>query len=652
MKRFVITAMAVAGLMAGAGFARAQGPIANGYIYADTTGFGGLVQDVPGSFNFRNTGDLLITRTTSLVGSVLDPRASTINFAAGGATPNPAYIAGSRRLFSIARQGNGGTTVNYRLNFGVGISPAAFLVFSDFDVYAEQVRIRALDVNGNLIPFSALTFRQHNGQTVGGQSLNYVAFTDVGGGFSGQLANTSLGPDQTNPVVTVQSSVAIKELEYEFNLLVDPVLPLSPSNVIGFNFSLIQDLAEFAVTPNQEEVGGGLNEFIDSLEGDRPVVLTVLVNLDLAEIPGAFEQMMPAIYATLPTLAFNQANALNMNMFQRMWMQRVDGSGFSTMGLEPLPYADGKQFVARDGKSTIGRGTLAADVISDPFADPRWGVFADGNGIFSTMDNIGNLGSYDSQGGGVTAGLSYRWNRNLSTGVYAGYQGLQAKYDDGSRLVDNAVRFGTFASWGANLGPGDVYVSAIVGGAYHDYDIDRKIQFGTIDRTARGTPGAWELDAALATGYNFEAGGFVFGPVTSLQYTYLAVQGFTETGAEALNLDVDPYHSSSLLYSLGGQVAYPIEVTRDFSVTPMLFASWQHEFLQNAYKINSAFVGGGNPAPFSYETNDPLRDFLYAGVGIGWAWGDRWEGYVSYSASAGNPQLISHNIFLGVGVKF
>jgi outer membrane autotransporter protein len=117
-------------------------------------------------------------------------------------------------------------------------------------------------------------------------------------------------------------------------------------------------------------------------------------------------------------------------------------------------------------------------------------------------------------------------------------------------------------------------------------------------------------------------------------------------------MDVDPYHSSSLLYSLGGQVAYPIEVTRDFSVTPMLFASWQHEFLQNAYKINSAFVGGGDPAPFSYETNDPLRDFLYAGVGIGWAWGDRWEGYLSYSASAGNPDLISHNIFLGVGVKF
>jgi outer membrane autotransporter protein len=647
MKRFVITATAVAGFLVGAGFARAQGPIANGYIYADTTGFGSLVEGAPGAFNFRNAGDLLITR---LAGTTAAPGSTVVTFTAGGAAPNPPYIAGNRPLFRLERTSGATKIANYRLNFGVGISPAAFLVFSDFDVFTERVKIKAYDVNGALIPFSAFTFRQYNGRTVGGASIDYIAFTDLSG-YSGQLANTA-SQDLNDPVVTLQSSVAIKELEYEFDLDPGAIAPGFGNNIVRFNFSLIQDLAEFAVTPNQEEVGGGLNEFIDALEGDRPVVLTVLVNMDPAELPYAFEQMMPAIYATLPTLAFNQSNALNMNMFQRMWLQRVNGSGFSTMGLEPLPYADGKQFVAGDGKSAVGRGTLAADIISDPFADPRWGVFADGNGIFSTLDNISNLGSYNSQGGGVTAGLSYRWNRNLSTGVYAGYQGLQAEYDDGSRLVDNAVRFGTFASWGENLGPGEVYVNALVGGAYHGYDIDRKIQFSTIDRIAQSRPGAWEFDAALATGYNFEAAGFVFGPVTSLQYTYLAVGGTTETGAGSLNLEVDPYDSSSLLYSLGGQVAYPIQATRNLTLTPMLFASWQHEFLQNAYNINSAFVGGGNPAPFSYETSAPQRDFLYAGAGIGWAMGDRWEGYVSYSASAGNPQLISHNIFLGVGVKF
>jgi outer membrane autotransporter protein len=454
--------------------------------------------------------------------------------------------------------------------------------------------------------------------------------------------------------------------------------------VTGTSITLVvapESYTQMALTPNQQQIAGALDSFIagevttasDCLgdllgvartvvlnSGDRGVVSLALDQLTASEYAAAFEQMMPTMYASLPTLAFNQANALNMNMFQRMWMQRIGGRGFSTRGLDPAPISDGKQIVPRDGKSVVrssGKSVVSRAMepellAGEDAADRWWGLFVDGNGIFSSADNISNLGRYNSQGGGVNVGLSYRWNNNLSTGVYVGYQGLQAKYDNGSRLVDNAVRFGTFASWGQEWGPGEVYVNALVGGAYHGYSVDRKIQFGTIDRTARGTPGAWELDAALATGYNFEAGGFVFGPVTSLQYTYLAVQGFTETGAGSLNLDVDPYNSSSLLYSLGAQVAYPIAVTTKLKLTPMLFASWQHEFLQNAYKINSAFVGGGDPAPFSYETNDPLRDFLYAGVGIGWALGDRWEGYLSYSASAGNPDLISNNIFLGVGVKF
>ena len=264
------------------------------------------------------------------------------------------------------------------------------------------------------------------------------------------------------------------------------------------------------------------------------------------------------------------------------------------------------------------------------------------------MDNISNLGRYNSQGGGVSAGATYRWNEDLTTGVYVGYQGLQAQYDNGSRLTDDAVRFGALASYGIE----DFYVNAIVGGAYHGYNVDRKIQFGTIDRTAQGNPGAWEFDAAISTGYNFEAGGFVFGPMTSLQYTYFGVGGFAETGAGSLNLDVDPYNSSSLLYTLGFQIAYPIEVTSAWLVTPMLFASWQHEFLQNAYNINAAFLGGGPAAPFSYETEDPLRDFLYGGVGLNIEFLDRWNFFFSYAAAAGNPDLISNNFYFGAGLKF
>lgn len=46
--------------------------------------------------------------------------------------------------------------------------------------------------------------------------------------------------------------------------------------------------------------------------------------------------------------------------------------------------------------------------------DDHWGVFA-------TANSGGLLQDYKSQSGGVTAGASYKWCENLSTGVYAGY---------------------------------------------------------------------------------------------------------------------------------------------------------------------------------------------------------------------------------------
>ena len=590
-------------------------------------------------------------KTTTVVNGVF-------NLMDGGMSEACSILAGNG-IISI--MGGDPLTLRGRISPGNSIGTLTFngdVVF-DTATCATQIEFENVSSFDRVVVTGSATISGASVEltTINGGAINYgdqIPFLTANGGVTGMYAAAALPAGYRANFLRSTNTVTLV------------VAPASYTQV--------------ATTPNQQQVAGALDNFItgtitnvtDCLGplagvaytvvmdgGDRGEVSRALDQLNAAQYAAAFEQMMPSLYASLPTLAFNQANALNMNMFQRMWAQRMGGQGFSSEGLDPAPISDGKQFVPADGKSVLpadGKSVISR-AIEQPVetgdaAERWWGLFVDGNGIFSSADNISNLGRYNSQGGGVNVGLSYRWNRNLTTGVYVGYQGLQAEYDNGSRLIDNAVRFGLFGSWGQEWGPGEVYVNAIVGGAYHGYDIDRKIQFGTIDRMAQSKPGAWEFDAALATGYNFEAGGFVFGPVTSLQYTYLGVQGTTESGAGSLNLDVDPYNSSSLLYSLGGQVAYPIQATRMLRLTPMIFASWQHEFLQNAYNINSSFVGGGPAAPFSYETDEPLRDFLYAGAGIGWSWGDRWEGYVSYSASAGNPQLVSHNIFAGVGVKF
>jgi outer membrane autotransporter protein len=323
-------------------------------------------------------------------------------------------------------------------------------------------------------------------------------------------------------------------------------------------------------------------------------------------------------------------------MFQRLWVIRINGKGFSASGLSMNP-------LQGEMGGTDDMGLFAIN----PARETKWGSFVDGNGIFANGGDVNYLQNYRSQSGGVTTGASYNWNDNLSTGVYVGYQGLQAQYNNG-RTIDNAVRFGVFGTYDLD----GLYFNALVGGAYHGYTVNRQINFGGLDRTATGRPGAGEFDLALGTGYDFTAGDFTFGPFTTMQYTYLGVQGFSETGAGALNLDVDPYNTSSLLYTLGGQVGYNWRVSPRVLVTPTIFAGWQHEFLQDSYQINSSFSTGGPDAPFAYNTGTPARDNFYGGVGVTVGLGERWQATAIYSAFVGGQNQHSQNIYLGLGVNF
>ena len=187
-----------------------------------------------------------------------------------------------------------------------------------------------------------------------------------------------------------------------------------------------------------------------------------------------------------------------------------------------------------------------------------------------------------------------------------------------------------------------------MGGGYNNYQLTRSIQFPGLSRTANSTPGAGELDSILATGYNWKKGNWTYGPTTSMQYTYLGVNGMNETGAQSLNITSGGWNTASLLYSLGAQAAYTWQATKDLVVVPQINASWQHEFLQNPYAINGT-MGGVN---FANLSSAPLRDFLYAGLGVTLEFKERWFTSIFYNAAAGNSDLQSQNIFWSFGCKF
>jgi autotransporter-associated beta strand protein len=492
---------------------------------------------------------------------------------------------------------NGSVTLNPSGTLGIGIASSS--------QYSKLAVTGPIQLGGTLsiIPMGGyqLTF---------GQQFNIITASSITGAFSSIIAPAG----------------------YRGRLL------LENNNTFGALLIAPASYTQVAQSQNQINVARALDTFISATSGDKLKVSTALDHLTTAqEYQMAFDEIGPRQYLTLSTIAFNLANAQNMELLQRLWSQRVAGSGFSMNGFaDNTPIWEGQG----DGKDS------SKDILR-PGPDNRWGMFADANGIFAQANSGNMLPNYKAQSGGVTIGVSYRVNPKLSVGVYTGYEGTYAKYNSGSKLIDNSVRFGLFGTYGHQDGKG-LFVDGLVGGGYNNYQVSRNISFPGINRTAKSSPGAGEFDSMVALGYDIKKGNFTYGPVASLQYTYFAATPFSETGAQSLNLSNSGWNTSSMLSSIGAHAAYNWQVNNSILVVPQINLSWQHEFMQNPYAINSS-LGGAN---FSYLSSAPIRDFLYTGVGFTVVFANNWNTSFFYNASVGNSDLSSQNIFWSLGFKF
>ena len=367
------------------------------------------------------------------------------------------------------------------------------------------------------------------------------------------------------------------------------------------------------------------------------------------------------------TTAFNEANAQNMELFQRLW--GIHASEGVQDSITPAPES-------KDGKNPILR----------PGLENHWSVFVDGNGIFAQVPTVKNQPNVNIQGGGFTLAGAYRINNNFTAGLYAGYEGSVAKtynsdgsleadyqnYFRGSQmLIDNAVRFGTFGSYGQKGGAG-FYGLGMVGGTYHQYNgtesyagqFSSPYGYGSLKGSGNDNYGAGELDTMLSGSYDFKNGNLTFGPFMGMQYTYYgayddrsALQysyndnfsySGSSSGASSYTSTTKGYGTASLPYTLGGHLAYNLQVTRQILLTPQINLCWQHEFLQNPFNLTDTYHGVSS----TYPTQTPLRDTFYTGIGFTAKLGSRWNSSLFYNTAAGNRDLVSQNIFLALGANF
>lgn len=399
-----------------------------------------------------------------------------------------------------------------------------------------------------------------------------------------------------------------------------------------------ESYVQVAATPNQRRVASALNSFIGR-DGDADEVSFALDLLDEGAYGQAFEQIAPGFYETLGEISVEQALAQNQLVAQRMSMARSGDAVFTVIGLDQAALKNDL-----DGKSVAEAKDAKQVDVEKPQGDMR--VWILGNGNFARVTNVSQVPNYRFDSGGFLVGADYHLGESLIVGLYGGYQGTYARYSGGSTTEVNSVVFGGYATYSV----GGFYTDLIVSGGYSDYQVRRSIDFSTIDRMARSNPDGGQFSTYLDLGYDWNIGGFSFGPLISAEYAFVGISDLQERNASSLNLEVSEQTINSLRTNLGGRIAYTWTLSSEISVIPEIRIFWQHEYMDDSQTIGAELEGGGGG--FEFATSAPGRDSVFAGVGVGAYFGDHFSSSVFYNANFGRQDFVSHMISLGLGWKF
>jgi len=307
----------------------------------------------------------------------------------------------------------------------------------------------------------------------------------------------------------------------------------------------------------------------------------------------ALAQLTPVQYGDLPQFSLSSSRAALLAVDRRLSTLR------DAEKLEPESIPNALETSPLLGSLLMPSFSASADGGAatppvDPMIAARWGTWASvqhSNVRADTFDSAS--GTQPGASAGilqVSAGAERRLNENLIAGVMAGYARTHANVGEGLGTTDvTTFLLGTYGT----LYRGGLHLDWYAGGGASSYDLLREIP--ALGGAATAHPSGYQADMSLGGGWDAPFGKLLAGPTASLEYHHLGVDGFTESGAGALNLQVAPQNADSATSSLG------LKATRPFSAfganyEPSVSAAWRHEFVNQDRTLNAAFDSGAGPS--------------------------------------------------------
>lgn len=553
-----------------------------------------------------NSGTMLSSLVTS--GSASNTGGITGNVANAGSFANNGTVTGA--FFNAGLLSGNGTIVGNVANVGA---------------LAPGNSIGTMTVNGSLVQGASGTYQVETnsaGQsdrlnvtgTPGAAALNGTV--SVVGASGAQAARTTY--TILNATGGIAGSFASVNSLYPFLL---PSLSYDANN--AYLTLQVGGFAAAGQTATQQTVGRVLDANVFTATGDFATVLgTMATNT----------QSLALGQATLTSLS-----GQNYSTFS------------STMVQGALLFLSNFANQAGGGSPASNRVALAeaCDIACDVTAPATWGAWGGALGGLGTIGANTAIGAVTYNVGGFAAGLDRMVAPGLRVGVTTGYT-------TGTQWTSGFTGSGVTDTFLAGLYGGyrqdKVYADAVFGYAYSYNQMWRQIFIpGLQPRTAQGSAGANQWYGQIEGGYRFDIGTTADGTITPfarLQGYTGALSGFTENGAQSLNLTVAGQTTNSLRSVLGAQLGGAIDLGWREKLGLLLRLGWSHEYADTARPV-TATLAGAPLMPFTTYGIAPTRDGALVGFSANTAVADGTSAYLRYEGNIAG-QDSAHALTAGV----
>lgn len=291
----------------------------------------------------------------------------------------------------------------------------------------------------------------------------------------------------------------------------------------------------------------------------------------------------------------------------------------------------------------VGNPAAGGGTVGDPvgFAASRaalvpksTGFWARGFGQFGSIGNsAGALGSNYTTGGGAI-GADLISSRDSLFGIAV--SGGQSSVSLNTNPENGTISFVQVGVYGAKrLGGGIAFDGAAIY-AHDYYNVTRGIVLPGAGRVATSSHGGNDGVLDIGVSRPYFAGGWQFTPRLGLSYFHIGQSAFSESGANSLDLAVQPDDLNALFTRVGAAICAPM-VLNDVHILPEFRAAWLHNLLADQSQYTAGFIGSGAA---SFIENGPTvgRDAADLGAGLSFlipqrAIPVRMTGFLQYDSS-------------------